>query len=65
MREEILVKSEANGSAVTALDTYDMSGDGKYELLVGRRDGTVEVYSLPTVDNEIDTEVRKLFSDVR
>lgn len=57
------MKSVTNGSAVTALDTYDMSGDGKDELLVGRRDGIVEVYSLPT-DNEMDAEVRQLFSDV-
>lgn len=65
MQEEILVKSVENLSAVTSLCTYDLSGDGKDELLVGRRDGTVKVYTLPSESSEIDTDIRQIYCDVR
>lgn len=64
MNEEVLVKSTENSSAVTSLDTYDLSGDGKDDLLVGRRDGTVQVYSLPSEENEIDNEIRLVYNEV-
>lgn len=65
MHDEILVKAVENLSAVTSLCTYDLSGDGKDELMVGRRDGTVEVYTLPAESSEIDTEIRQIYCDVR
>lgn len=59
-----MVNSSENSSAVTSIDTHDMCGSGKDDLLVGRRDGTVQVFSLPLADSEIDTEVREIFCDV-
>lgn len=61
--EEILVK-ESDANAVSALDTYDITSDGKFELIVGRRDGTVQVYTMPTDDNVYDTEIRQIFNEV-
>lgn len=61
--EEILVK-ESDANAVTAIDTYDITSDGKIELIVGRRDGTVQVYTMPTDDNLFDTEIRQIFNEV-
>lgn len=59
-----MVNSSENSSAVTTIDTYDMCGSGKDDLIVGRRDGTVQVFSLPLADSEIDTEIREIFCDV-
>lgn len=64
VKEEILVKALENSSAVTALDTYQISGDDKDDLLVGRRDGTVQVFSMPSDDNENDNEVRLIYNEV-
>lgn len=68
MTEEVLVKSNESTSAVTAMDTFDMSGDGNDDLLVGRRDGTVQVFNIPdNIDDaaaDIDTEVRQFYCDV-
>lgn len=33
-------------SGILCIDTYDIIGDGVNDILVGRDDGTVEVYSL-------------------
>lgn len=52
-----------NSSAVTSLDMFDLSGDGKEELLVGRRDGTVQVYNLPE-SHDIDIENRMIYQEV-
>lgn len=60
-----MVKSTESSSAVTSLDTFDLSGEGKEELLVGRRDGTVQVFNLPSEEVDIDNEIRQLFIDVR
>lgn len=52
---------------MTALDTFDMSGDGNEDLLVGRRDGTVQVFNMPDgIDDasDIDNEVRQFYCDV-
>lgn len=50
------------------MDTFDMSGDGNDDLLVGRRDGTVQVFNIPdNIDDaaaDIDTEVRQFYCDV-
>ena len=31
---------------ITCISTFDMTGDGNQDILVGRDDGTVEVYTL-------------------
>lgn len=59
-----MVNSLENSTAVTTIDTYDLCGAGKDDLIVGRRDGTVQVFSLPAADSEIDTEIREIFCDV-
>jgi Bardet-Biedl syndrome 7 protein len=33
-------------AGVLCMDCYDMSGDGVLDLLIGRRDGTLDIFSL-------------------
>lgn len=54
MKQETLIESKDNLSAVTCLDTFDLYGDGKEELIVGRRDGTIQVFSMTLENNEFD-----------
>lgn len=61
---KILVQSQEGSSAITAINTFDLTGDGKAELIVGRRDGTVQVYNIPTDENLFDVETREIFSEV-
>lgn len=60
--EEVLL-TERDANAITAIDTYDLNGDGKPELIVGRRDGTVQVFSMPNEDNVFDTEIRQIYNE--
>ena len=43
--------SQAGGGSVTCLDNYDVSGDGIRDLIVGRHDGSVEVYAYDEGDD--------------
>lgn len=63
--EETLVEQSENSSAITTLDAFDLIDDGKLELIVGRRDGTVEVYILPGEDNAFDSTIRQIYTEVR
>lgn len=36
---------------VSCLDSYDITNDGILDLLVGREDGTIEVYGYDSMDN--------------
>ena len=54
VKQEILIEAKENLSAVTCLDTFDLYGDGKEELIIGRRDGTIQVYSMALENNEFD-----------
>jgi Bardet-Biedl syndrome 7 protein len=59
VKQETLIESKdklstSSASAVTCLDTFDLYGDGKEELIVGRRDGTIQVYSMTLENNEFD-----------
>lgn len=65
VKEEVLVNDPENTVAVTAIDTYDLCGEGRIELILGRRDGTVQVYSLPSDDNMFDAESRLIYTEVR
>lgn len=62
--EEILIEGNENSSAVTALDAFDLTNDGKLELIVGRRDGSVQVYSLPGEESTFDSVVRTIYNEV-
>lgn len=62
--EETLVEPSENASAVTTIDVFDLTGDGKVELIVGRRDGSVQVYSLPSEENTFDLSVRQIYNEV-
>lgn len=64
VQEEVLINNLDNTNAVTAIDTYDLTGDGKIELIIGRRDGTVQVFSLPSEDNVYDVEIRQIYNEV-
>lgn len=64
VKEEVLVDDAEMRVAVTAIDTFDLCGEGRIELIVGRRDGTVQVYSLPSEDNMFDVENRLIYSEV-
>lgn len=63
--EEILVESGENSCAVTTIDAFDLTGDGKVELIVGRRDGTIQIYSLPSEENAFDLSVRQIYNQVK
>lgn len=62
--EETLVEANESSSAVTAIDAFDLTGDGKIELIVGRRNGTIQVYSLPSEENAFDLSVRQIYNEV-
>lgn len=63
--EETLVEPNENSSAVTTIDAFDLTGDGKVELIVGRRDGSIQVYSLPSEENAFDLSVRQIYNEVK
>lgn len=63
--EETLVEPIENSTAVTTLDVFDLTGDGKVELIVGRRDGSIQVYSLPSEENAFDLSVRQIYNEVK
>eukprot|EP00095_Tigriopus_kingsejongensis_P011869 maker-scaffold180_size281610-snap-gene-0.36 protein:Tk11869 transcript:maker-scaffold180_size281610-snap-gene-0.36-mRNA-1 annotation:"bardet-biedl syndrome 7 protein homolog" len=48
-----LIDKESSQGAVLAMDNYDITGDGVKDLLVGRHDGTIEVY---TYDDDINED---------
>lgn len=39
-------------ASVQCLHCYDMTGDGVLDLLVGRQDGSLQVYTLPIDETE-------------
>lgn len=61
---ETLIDQNENSGAVTTIDAFDLTGDGKLDLIIGRRDGTVQVFSLPSEENTFDTSVRQIYCEV-
>ncbi|XP_059620344.1 Bardet-Biedl syndrome 7 protein homolog [Phlebotomus argentipes] len=59
--EEVLVEDSEHASAISCLNTFDLTGDGKEELILGRRDGVLQIFSMKSDDNEIDLESHQLF----
>lgn len=45
---------------MTCLDTFDLYGDGKEELIVGRRDGTIQVFSMMLENNDLEMDCQQL-----
>jgi Bardet-Biedl syndrome 7 protein len=45
---------------VTCLDTFDLYGDGKEELIVGRRNGTIQVFTTTLENNEFEMDCQQL-----
>jgi Bardet-Biedl syndrome 7 protein len=64
VKEEIIINDAYATSAITCLDTFDISGDGKNELIVGRRDGTVQIFTMSTND-EIDIGATQIYKEVK
>lgn len=62
--QEMIINQNEESSAITTLDAFDLTGDNKLELIVGRRDGTVEVFILPGDENAFDATVQKIHSQV-
>lgn len=61
MKQETLIDSGDNSSAVTCLDTFDLYGDGKEELIVGRRDGMIQVFATTMLENnDFETDCQQL-----
>ncbi|XP_019866840.1 Bardet-Biedl syndrome 7 protein homolog [Aethina tumida] len=48
--ERWLLTNETNSAAISCIDTYDLTGNGNKNLIVGRQDGNVEVYNLNMFD---------------
>ncbi|KAJ9601052.1 hypothetical protein L9F63_000787 [Diploptera punctata] len=47
-----ILNDNKHRAGILCMDCYDMSGDGVLDLLVGRQDGTLDVYSLGDDDGE-------------
>lgn len=45
-----LVDNSAATTPVSCIDTYDMTGDGIPNLIIGRQDGSIEVFTINTTD---------------
>jgi len=60
VKQETLIEPKDNLSAVTCLDTFDLYGDGKEELIVGRRDGTIQVFTTMLDNNEFEMDCQRL-----
>uniref|UniRef100_A0A8W7PJF4 Bardet-Biedl syndrome 7 protein homolog n=1 Tax=Anopheles coluzzii TaxID=1518534 RepID=A0A8W7PJF4_ANOCL len=64
-REVLVADREGEGilSAVTCLATYDLSVDGKEELIVGRRDGTLQVFAMNSDEYQFEMECTQIYRD--
>lgn len=56
--------TETSTSGITCLDTFDFVGDGKMELILGRRDGTVQVFTMKSEIDFEEIEPQQLFINV-
>ncbi|KAJ3657514.1 hypothetical protein Zmor_009310 [Zophobas morio] len=51
-----LIDNSSNSSTISCLDTYDMTGNGTKNLVLGRQDGTIEVYII-NVNDKMDSSI--------
>lgn len=61
MKNSWILEPDENKGQVTCLDCYDMTGDGTNELIVGRDDGYIEVYTIPY---DLNSSPKQIFSYV-
>lgn len=47
------IENEDSLGGATCLNNYDITGDGAMELLIGRDDGTVQIYSFNIADDPV------------
>ncbi|XP_058065445.1 Bardet-Biedl syndrome 7 protein homolog [Anopheles bellator] len=72
VKREVLVSDQLNRderdkeglSAVTCIATYDLSGDGKEELIVGRRDGTLQVFTMNSDEYQFEMECTQIYREL-
>ncbi|XP_053670850.1 Bardet-Biedl syndrome 7 protein-like [Anopheles nili] len=66
VKREMLVDErdgDAVPSAITCIATYDLSGDGKDELIVGRRDGTLQVFAMNSDEYQFEMECTQIYKE--
>lgn len=63
VKNSIIVDKTINSSAITCIDSCDINGDGKSDLLIGRRDGTVQVFTI-NLDNNGSEECVQIYKNV-
>ncbi|XP_044255366.1 Bardet-Biedl syndrome 7 protein homolog [Tribolium madens] len=51
-----LIDNSSNSSTISCVDTYDMTSGGTKNLILGRQDGTIEVYVI-NVNDKLDSSV--------
>nr|CAD7438611.1 unnamed protein product [Timema bartmani] len=60
VRNRWLVNNELHRGGILCMDCYDITGDGMMDLLIGRQDGSIEVYSIEDDGEDEDgKETRK------
>lgn len=50
-----LLRNDNSSGAVQTIDNYDITGDGVKDLIIGRHDGSIEVYTFEDGEEEEPT----------
>lgn len=58
-----IIGNDKYASGISSIQSYDLTGDGNKNLIIGRNDGNIEIYSIDVTD-EIDGPIL-VFVDVR
>nr|CAD7256790.1 unnamed protein product [Timema shepardi] len=56
-----LVNNELHRGGILCMDCYDITGDGMMDLLIGRQDGSIEVYSIEDDGEDEDSKETRKF----
>ncbi|XP_045478610.1 Bardet-Biedl syndrome 7 protein homolog isoform X2 [Harmonia axyridis] len=54
--ERWLVSNEKNSSSISCIDSYDLTGDGNKNIILGKQDGNIEIYNINISDSN-DTSI--------
>lgn len=60
MQNTWVLEPKEKAGQVTCIDCYDMTGDGVKDLIIGRDDGSIEVYTVSA-----HSEAKQIYSYVR